>query len=68
MITVYELKEMFLDSNQLIRLYDLNNNAEMIYEGAIEEVPNEYEDLDIESIDNIYEGNFDGYIGINVSL
>lgn len=62
---LYNLRNLFIDETQLVRIYDLKNDAELIYEGSFNELPSELESFDVSSIDNIYPDN-DGYLGINI--
>lgn len=64
-MTVYELRELFIDDAQLVRLYNLDSE-EYIFEGNFYDLPTEYEDYEVLSIDNLYKENFDGYIVINI--
>lgn len=66
-ITIEDLLDLFVDREQMIRVYDLENDANCIYEGDGREIPYDIECLEISSIDNIYPDN-DGYVGINVSI
>lgn len=64
MFTLYDLRELFIDDNQLVRIYD--SNADQIYMGCFDELPDDMENCEITSIDNVYQIDFDGYIGINI--
>ena len=64
-MSVYELKELFTDDSQLIRIYDTDAD-ENIYEGEFCDVPEYLEDAEICSIDSVYKIDFDGYITINI--
>lgn len=64
-MSIYELRELFTDDSQLIRIYDIGAN-ENIYEGEICDVPEYLEDAEICSIDTVYKIDFDGYITINI--
>lgn len=66
MMTLYDLREMFIDDSQMIRIYDIAKE-DNIYEGEFRDIPDEYEDYEISSIDSVYPTiNFDGYITINI--
>lgn len=64
---LYTLRGLFADDSQLVRIFDLNNDAEMIYEGEFSDLPMSLENYEVSSIDNIYPDN-DGYVGINIEL
>lgn len=66
-MTLYEFRYLFLDDSQQIKVYNLNGeNIPTIFEGEFCDLPEEYEDLEISSIDNVF-GGID-FIGINVEL
>lgn len=64
---LYTLRGLFADDSQLVRIFDLNNDAKMIYEGEFSDLPMSLENYEVSSIDNIYPDN-DGYVGINIEL
>ena len=59
-----ELCKLFVDE-QNIKVYDLENNGKVIYEGSSEDTPMEIDVLDIVSIDNL---DRTAILGINVSI
>lgn len=66
-MTLYELRSLFIDDSQWVKVYNLNGeNIPVIFEGEFCDLPEEYEDLEISSIDNVF-GGID-FIGINVEL
>jgi len=67
MITLYDLKELFVDDSQLIRIYDTETEENM-FEGEFCDMPEEYEDCEAMSIDSVWAVDFDGYITINISI
>ena len=67
-MTLEELRYLFVDEDQPVRLYDLNNDAKVVYQGPFSDIPEEFEGLEISSIDAVYKAVFDGYIGININL
>ena len=54
-MTVYDVMELFCDPNlQRVVLIDLKDNgAEEIFDGHYDEMSDEYQSLEIQSIDNI---------------
>lgn len=62
---LYELRELFIDESQLVRVYDATDDVELIYEGNFDMLPEELEDEEVSSLDNVYKDN-DGYFGINI--
>ena len=64
-MTLYEFRELFIDESQEVKIYDISSDdVDLIYEGYFDEMPDEFEDLEISSLDNVY--NDMGYVGINV--
>lgn len=66
--TVSELLDLFIDGNdQRVVLVDLNNDAEEIFDGTLNEMSDEYQELEVQSIDNIYDDpSCHGKLVINV--
>ena len=66
--TVSELLDLFIDgSDQRVVLVDLNNDATEIFDGTLNEMSDEYQELEVQSIDNIYDDpSFHGKLVINV--
>lgn len=66
--TVSELLDLFIDGNdQRVVLVDLNNDAEEIFDGTLGDMPDEYQELEVQSIDNIYDDpSCHGKLVINV--
>ena len=66
--TVSELLDLFIDgSDQRVVLVDLNNDAEEIFDGTLNEMSDEYQELEVQSIDNIYDDpSCHGKLVINV--
>ena len=66
-MTLYDLRCLFVDESQEVKIYDISSdNADLIYEGEFIDLPFEYEDLEVSSIDNVYKDM--GFVGINVDL
>lgn len=63
-MSIYELRELFIDDDQQCYIWALESERE-IYRGSMRDIPEELEDEEVCSLDNIYKGN-DGYIGINI--
>ena len=66
-MTLYDLKDLFTDDSQLIKVYDLTSE-EIVYEGELAELPYELEDYEVGSIDTVYKIDFDGYITFNIEI
>lgn len=66
--TVSELLDLFIDGNdQRVVLVDLNNDATEIFDGTLGEMSDEYQELEVQSIDNIYDDpSCHGKLVINV--
>ena len=66
--TVSELLDLFIDGNdQRVVLVDLNNDATEIFDGTLSEMSDEYQELEVQSIDNIYDDpSCHGKLVINV--
>lgn len=65
-VLIYDLINLFIDDSQDIRVYDLAQEAKIVYEGEARNVLPEIEFEAISSIDNINPDS-DGYIGININ-
>lgn len=66
-MTLYDFRYLFVDDSQMVKIYNLNGeNIPVIFEGEFSALPEEYEDLEISSIDSVYGGC--DFIGINVEL
>ena len=66
-MTLYEFRELFIDESQEVKIYDISSDdVDLIYEGYFDEMPDEFEDLEISSLDNVY--NDMRYVGINVDF
>lgn len=65
-MTIYEFRELFIDERQMCYIWALESEEE-IFRGQMSDVPEEIEDIEISSLDNIYPDN-KGYIGINIDI
>ena len=66
-MTLYEFRCLMVDDSQQIVVYDISgDDCEPIYRGEFRELPDEYEDVEISSIDPVYKDM--GFISINVEL
>ena len=63
---VYELMDLFIDDAQSIELYD-TDKEEIIYSGEYVDLPEEMENYEVCSIDNVYKGN-PGIVTLNVEV
>lgn len=66
-MTIYELLELFVSDDQLVRIWD-NNSEQIVFEGEICEVPDMYNWCEVTSIDSMYKKDFDGYITFNINV
>jgi len=64
-MTIYELRELFIDDDQDCYIYNLDTQEE-VYKGSMRDIPEELEDREISSLDNVYADN-NGVIGINIA-
>ena len=66
-MTLYEFRYLMVDDSQEVKVYDISGNScEAIFSGMFCDLPDEYEDLEISSIDPVYKDM--GFISINVEL
>lgn len=63
-MSVYEIMELFIDDSQVVELYDTETET-VIYAGEYCEMPDEFGDREVCSIDNIYKEN-KGVITLNL--
>lgn len=67
-MTIADLLELFVDDSQMIRIFDIGDaDCPILYEGEGKELLDDWKDLEISSLDNIWP-NSDCYIGINIDL
>ena len=53
MITVRDFLDLFVDDNMELRIYDLNDDVcDVVYSGYRDDMPDEYEDMMVSSVDN----------------
>ena len=57
-MVIENLLDLFVDGDdQMLKIYDLNEDVQAnVFEGKGEDIPDEYLDSEIETIDNIGEG------------
>lgn len=66
-ITVDNLMDLFVDKDsQTVEIFN-TETGQTVYEGDYQDIPMEYLDATVESIDNIFQGN-SGKITLNVSI
>lgn len=66
-ITVDNLMDLFVDKDsQTVEIFNCET-GQTVYEGDYQDIPMEYQDATVESIDNIFQGN-SGKITLNVSI
>ncbi len=63
-MTVYDIMDLFIDDSQYIELYDIETDN-VVYSGEFCDMPEEFEDREVCSIDNIYKGN-EGVVTLNI--
>lgn len=67
-LTVFDFKHLIVDASiQRVVLYDINSDdSKIIFDGILDEVPDEYDNVWIASIDNVFSGS--EFIGLNVDV
>lgn len=66
MLTIYDFMEMFVDKSDIfVRIYDISGDADVIFEGYGNDIPENLEDYEISSLDN---PDGTGIVGINVDV
>ena len=59
MITLGELLDLYVDANMELNIYDLNDKvSKIVYSGYRDDMPDEYEDMEVSSIDNPYKDSY----------
>ena len=59
MITLGELLDLYVDANMKLNIYDLNDEVDkIVYSGYRDDMPDEYEDMEVSSIDNPYKDSY----------
>lgn len=64
-MTINDIVSLFTDY-QDVYILDLDTYEE-IFVGESENIPSEVLDYEVKSINSIFKGKFDGYVGLNVS-
>lgn len=65
-MTIYDLRYLFFDDDQQCYIYAMESEKEL-FRGSMRDIPEELEDEEISSLDNVYPNN-EGVIGINVDM
>ncbi|MBQ2636662.1 MAG: hypothetical protein IJG09_08215 [Methanobrevibacter sp.] len=65
MITVYGFRNLFIDDMQELAIFD-NESGQVVWTGYAYQMPDEYDDLEIDSIDTIFDPT--KVITINVTV
>ena len=66
MLTIYDFMEMFVDKSDIfVRIYDISVDADVIFEGYGNDIPENLENYEISSLDN---PDGTGIVGINVDV
>lgn len=56
MLTVQDFVDLLIDAgSQTIAICDLDKNAENVFVGCADDIPSEYQNQDVSSIDTLYE-------------
>ena len=63
-MTVYDIMDLFIDDSQYIELYDTETD-DVVYSGEYCDMPEEYIDREVCSIDNVYKDN-NGIVTLNI--
>ena len=66
-MTLYDLRYLFTDESQLVRIYDITSE-ENVYEGEFDNMDPYLEEYEVMSIDTVYKFDFNGYITINIEM
>lgn len=66
-MTLYDLRYLFTDESQLVRIYDITSE-ENVYEGEFDDMDSYLEGYEVMSIDAVYKFDFNGYITINIEM
>ena len=66
-MTLYDLRYLFVDGSQLVKIYDLTSE-ENVFEGEFDDMDSYLEDYEVMSIDTVWKFDFDGYITINIEM
>lgn len=65
---LYDFRGLLTDESQPVRIYNVNNDCELMYEGDFDRMPNVLEDYEITSVDSLYTYSFDGFMGFCVAF
>ena len=63
-MTVYDIMDLFIDDSQYMELYDTETDN-VVYSGEYCDIPEEYTDREVCSIDNVYKDN-NGIVTLNI--
>lgn len=66
-MTIKEFNDLFTDDEQYIRLYDLANDDEILFENQIEKMPNKFEKYKVILLETMEEEFFDGFLGVYIA-
>lgn len=66
-MTIKEFNDLFIYDTQYIRLFDLANDDEIIFENQINKMPTEFEKYRIILFETMEEEFFDGYFGVYIA-
>jgi hypothetical protein len=66
-ITIKQFINAFIDSDQYLRIYDLANDDEIIFEDQISEMPDELLKYRVILFETMVEDDFDGYFGVFIA-
>lgn len=66
-ITIKQFINAFIDGDQYLRIYDLANDDEIIFEDQISEMPDELLKYRVILFETMVEDDFDGYFGVFIA-
>lgn len=65
---LYDFRGLLTDESQPVRIYDLNNDCDLLYAGDFDKMPSVLENYEIASIDSLYKCSFDGFMSFCVEF
>lgn len=65
---LYDFRNLLSDSSQQIRIYNANDDYNVLFEGDFDRMPSVLEDYEITSIDSLCKHDFDGFMGFCIDF
>lgn len=66
-MNIREFVNLFNDDCQMIRLFDMANKDKIVFEGEINELPDDFDNCRVIYLDTMIEDVFDGHLGIFIA-